>query len=213
MKTSIIIPCYFADQSFIDMTQKCIDSLKAYGWPDEQIVVDDGSPLSVPDGFGTTAYFKLPENKGFPGAVNQGLLAAKQDILIVSNNDIEFAPGWLEAILKPLELGYDISSIVTSDQTWETWDEITEGDRFGSLWAMKRKVYDTLGGLDERFGKGTFEDTDYYRRALDAGFRVGKNHAGLVEHIGRATFDIVDPTRSNFIKNRKVYRGKWGKVD
>lgn len=211
-KTSMIIPCYFADQSFIDMTQRCLDSLQ-YGRPDEVIVVDDGSPDYEDFGLDVDHWLYLPKNLGFPGAVNVGLARAKHDILIISNNDIEFAPYWIEELLKPLALGYDISSIVTSDQGWETRDEITEGDRFGSLWAMKRKVYETLGGLDERFGKGTFEDTDYYRRALAAGFRIGKNHRGFVEHIGRATFDVVDPVRENFLKNREVYRDKWGEID
>lgn len=152
-------------------------------------------------------------NQGYPAAVNTGLKAVTGDIIIVSNNDIVFTPGWLEALLKPLTLGYDVSSICTSDQGWETRDEITEGDRFGSLWAIKRQVYGKIGGLDERFGRGTFEDADYWRRALAAGFRVAKNHAGLVEHLGRRTFDTIDPGHQTFEANKKIYLDKWGKLD
>lgn len=210
MKTSIIIPCYFKDNSFVQMTDECIASLIEFGTPDEVIVVDDGSPIHVE--FANCECILREKNGGFPAAVNTGLENATGDILIISNNDIVFTPDWLEELLKPLKEGFDISSIVTSDQGWETKDLISQDDRFGSLWAMKRKVYDTIGGMDERFGTGTFEDADYYLRARQAGFIIGKNWNGLVEHRGRATFDAVDPKHNIFIKNRELFREKWGYI-
>jgi GT2 family glycosyltransferase len=208
VKTSIIIPCYWVNVHLIRLTEDCLTSLKAYGSPDEVIVVDDGSPITV------GANVVRETNGGFAAAVNSGLREASGDVLIVSNNDIVFTPCWLNAILSPLDAGYDISSIRTSDcDGYTVEDKITENDNFGSLWAMKRNVYETLGGLDERFGKGTFEDQDYKQRALAAGFRIAKNHAGLVEHVGRATFDTVDPGHESFSRNQKVYKEKWGRVD
>lgn len=216
--TSLIIPCYWANQELVDITQKCLDSLK-YGRPDEVIVVDDWSPIPF-----TSFYFKGKQpdltvapaqerNLGYAGAVNAGLKEAKSDVMIVSNNDIVFTPGWLEAILKPLEQGYDIASIRTSDNGYETEDKITEGDKFGSLWAMRRQVYDTIGGLDESFGKGYFEDLDYQKRAEAAGFKVGKNHAHLVEHVGKATFKTVDADDTAYLTAMEKYRQKYGVVE
>lgn len=207
MRNSLIIPCYFANQELIDITQQCIDSLRD---PiDQLIVVDDGSPLRS-----KLSTMRRHRNGGYAKAVNSGLRKANGDVLIISNNDIVFYPGWLQAILQPLRQGYDISSIRTSDSDgWEIEDKITEDDKFGSIWAMKRKVYETIGGLDERFGQGTYEDTDYRRRAMEAGFKIAKNHAGLVEHIGRATFRVVDPQEKIFQKNTLIYKDKWGEVD
>jgi Predicted glycosyltransferases len=204
MKTSIVIPAYYYDDSYVEMTQDCVDSLK-YERPDEVIVVDDGSPIKS-----SISTIVLPENKGFGHAVNTGLERAKGDVLIISNNDIVFTPNWLTELLKPLKNGFDISSIVTSDQGWETKDLISEDDRFGSLWAMTRKVYKSLGGFDEQFGIGYFEDTDYYLRAKKAGFHIGKNWNGLVEHKGRATFSKVDPDNKYFLENKKKFINKWG---
>lgn len=206
-KTSLIIPCYFADESFVKMTSDCLESLK-YGRPSEVIMVNDGSPLSSIWVWGADSQINLRDNHGYATAVNTGLRAAHENVLIVSNNDIIFTPGWLEALLKPLHEGYDISSIVTSDSGYTTEDKITEGDKFGSLWAMKRKVYDTLGGLDESFGN-YFEDLDYRRRAIIAGFKIGKNHAGLVEHEGKATFKVVDPEDKLYYAAQAKYLDKW----
>lgn len=214
----MIVPCYWASMDLIETTAKCLDSLSETtdSQPEEVLIINDGSPLDMSfiDDTDFKQQFKQinrENNGGYAAAVNTGLYYAKGDILIISNNDIRFYPRWLEHILKPLK-DYDISSIVTSDQGWDTRDEITEGDKFGSLWAMKRKVYDTIGGLDETFGKGYFEDLDYQKRAEEAGFKVAKNHAGLVEHTGKATFKEVDPEDKAYIKARSRFIEKHGKV-
>lgn len=206
MRTSTIIPCYFYDDSFVEMTKNCLESLD-FERPDQVIVVDDGSPVSS-----DIATVVLPQNKGFGGAVNSALKLAYGDIIVVSNNDIVFTPNWLSELCKPLKLGFDVSSIVTSDQGWETKDLITEGDRFGSLWAMKREVYEKIGGFDEQFGMGYFEDTDYYLRAKKAGFKIGKNWNGLVEHKGKATFSVVDPHDNQYLQSQKLFKDKWGYI-
>jgi GT2 family glycosyltransferase len=215
VKTSLIMPCYFADESFVDMTRVCLHSLR-FGMPDEVIVVDDGSPIEPKYNafpvYGRT--IRRKKNGGYAAAVNTGLQAATGDIIIIANNDIEFVPGWLEAITEPLQNGYDIGSIRTHGRTdtdaYTTKDKVTEGDEFGSLWAMRRETYGKLGPLDTRFGKGYFEDTDYRRRALDAGLRIAKNHRAVVEHVGSATFGAVDPDRELFERAMEVFRQKWG---
>jgi len=189
-KVSVIIPCLWTDQKYIDMTFKCVKSMG-----------DIGEVLIVAD------------QKSFAKNVNVGLKAATGDILIICNNDIEFIqPDWLDHLLKPLDYGYDISSIRTTDSDgWQTEDKITEADKFGSLWAMKRSVYETVGLLDESFGN-YFEDLDYQKRAEDAGFKVAKNHAGLVEHIGKATFSEVDTSDTAYQLAMERFKEKWGKV-
>ena len=211
IKTSIIIPCYYVNQSFVRMTNTCLKSM-APEVPDEVIVVDDCSPVKGPKFKGTTV-IRRHTNGRFPKAVNTGLEAAHGDILIVSNNDIVFFPGWLEGLKKGLE-HYDIASIrVTDSDGWEVEDKYTENDYFGSLWAMRRKVYDTIGGLDEDFKLGAFEDKDYYNRAKEAGFTIGKYHGALVDHQGRATNDIVFPNKEDFESSKIVYHKKYGRVD
>ena len=53
---------------------------------------------------------------------------------------------------------------------------------------MKRAVYDAIGGLDERFGIGFFDDDDLAERARRAGFELAVAHDLFVHHFGSRTF-------------------------
>jgi GT2 family glycosyltransferase len=212
-KVSLIIPCYHATHDLLVTTLACLNSLNETDAPDEVIVVDDGSPLKL-GGIDDVILLTRRKNGGYAAAVNTGLKEATGNIIVICNNDVVFLqPQWLEELIKPLKLGYSIASIRTTDSDgWLTEDKITEGDKFGSIWAMKRDVYETIGGLDETFGKGYFEDLDYHKRAEDSGFKIAKNHAGIVEHIGKATFRIVDPSDRSYATARARFKEKWGKV-
>lgn len=214
---SAIVPCLWVNEELVDMTIKCVSGLKQATEIDDLIIVDDGSPF---DYFGQAVrrlegYIQIireQQNNGYATAVNSGLKVAKGEIIVVCNNDIEFIQhGWLHHLTWPLE-EYDICSIRTSDSDgWETKDELEEGAKFGSLWAMRREVYEKIGGLDESFGN-YFEDLDYQKRAEDAGFKVVKNHAGLVHHIGKATFSQTDPEDKNYFEAMDKFKKKWGEV-
>ena len=52
---------------------------------------------------------------------------------------------------------------------------------------MKRAVYDAIGGLDERFGLGFFDDDDLAERGA-AGFELAVAHDLFVHHFGSRTF-------------------------
>ena len=214
MKTSMIITYYYVDDSTVDMTLRCLNSLE-FGRPDEVILVNDGSKVSKELlEYPGIRYIQRPENGGFAACVNTGLDAASNEVIIICNNDIELSPGWLEAITEPLTQGYSISSIRTTDQTgYDTEDVTTEGDNFGSIWAMTRTAYELIGKMDESLGKGYFEDQDYKQRALSLGLKIAKNHRVAVEHVGKATFSKIDPEDEHFRAGMQRYKDKYGRVD
>lgn len=210
---SIIIPCYWANKELVEMTLECVKSVARYTTlPHELIIVDDGSP--VPKNKNKFVDFVIRDiNGGYAAAVQTGVERARGDILVILNNDTEVGPGWLEGLVEPLD-EYDIMSIRTSDQTgFGTENTITEGDKFGSCWAIKRSVWDALGGLDESFGKGYFEDLDLWRRAQDAGYKIGKNHSVVIYHRGKQTFQTVDPNDSAYRHGMEQYKKKHGVVE
>jgi len=138
------------------------------------------------------------------------LFHATGDVLILGNNDLVFPEGWLEELLSVLDSGYDIATCWTSDQDDIVMgDHIEEDAKFGALFAMRREVYETIGPFDEQF-KGYFSDTDYRRRALDAGFTIGKTYNLVVHHHAKATYTLTDPDDKEFIRSARLYEIKWG---
>lgn len=212
---SLIIPAYMSSPKLVKMTGDCLRSLRENSspQPDEVILVDDGSPIKIHIN-PSVQILELPENGGYAAAVNAGMSAAKGDYLVICNNDVQFVQrDWLTHLLKPLKEGYHISSILTTDSDgWITNEIITEGDKFGSIWAITKQAYKTLGPLDVSFGKGYFEDLDYHHRANVAGLRVAKNRAGIVEHLGKATFKENDPDDEYYAAAQKRYEEKNGPV-
>ena len=64
----------------------------------------------------------------------------------------------------------------------------TAGKLSGFCLLMKRAVYEAIGGLDERFGLGFFDDDDLAVRARRAGFELAVAHDLFVHHFGSRTF-------------------------
>jgi GT2 family glycosyltransferase len=201
----------------MDMTEQFLLSMNEEK-PDELIIVNDGSHLPFGKSYFTdffnTRIFQLEPNQGYTRAVNEGLKSAKGDVLIVANNDLTLDKGWLTGLLKPLNEGYDISTVQVVDrgQSYQIRDDVTEGDKFGSLFALTRKVYKKVGGLDEELGSGYFTDLDLQRRAEDAGFKVGKNWRTVVYHHPKSTFSQIDPIDEQYLAAMSNFKKKHGKV-
>lgn len=187
---SLIIPAYHADKELYDTTVKCLNSV----WNHEVqlILIADNQPYTV--------------------NVNAGLRAASGDVVVVGNNDLVFHEGWLTRLLPLLDAGYDIATCWTSDQDVKLEEDVESNAKFGSLFAMKRDVYETLGGFDEQF-KGYFSDLDYRQRAIDAGFKIGKNLSLVVEHKAKATYRVTDPDDNEYQRSKLLYEAKWGFVE
>jgi GT2 family glycosyltransferase len=199
------------------MTARCLNSVvdSTDDEPREVIIVDDGSPIQAEfkDSTDLVQNFRTIRrelNGGYCAAVNMGMFYAKGDVLILGNNDLTFEEGWLEGLLSVLDKGYDLATCWTSDQDNIVLEDKIEDDaRFGSLFAMKREVYETVGPFDEQF-RGYFGDTDYRKRVMDNGFKIGKNLNLVVKHKAKATYIHTDPDDFEFRKAARLYEIKWG---
>ncbi len=220
LTVSLVIPCYWVNRELIESTERCLLSLADSGrQPDQLILVNDGSPKGMaPDNYfisRTKAQtVEVEANRGYTIAVNRGLKASTGDVVIIGNNDLLFTKGWLDAILEPLKQGYDISSVATIEpkKSFVPSPGIVEGDKFGSLFAMTRRVLTKLGGLDEDLGRGYFTDLDLQKRAQDAGFKDGKSFKVAVQHLPKSTFRVVDPDDKMYLESKEAFIKKHGKV-
>jgi len=180
-------------------------------------------------------------NLGFPAAVNQGLKAASGDYLVLLNNDAVVTDGWLNQLIAltemptanpPIGIAGPMSNYVTPPQLIEhvPYRDMPSMERFAHQWReqhrgqwstvgklsgfcllMKRAVYEAIGGLDERFGLGMFDDDDLAMRARRAGFELALAHDLFIHHFGSRTFvgNGID-TEALLNENSQRFAAKWG---
>ncbi|HEV3261711.1 MAG TPA: glycosyltransferase, partial [Gemmataceae bacterium] len=234
--TSIVIVTH----NELAYTRQCIESIRQYtDEPYELVFVDNGSTDGTPDYLRSLPDVKVlvnQENRGFPAAVNQGIEAATGKQILLLNNDTLVTTGWLRCLLQALHsdshigLAGPCSNQVSGEQEVRVrYDDLGGLDGFAWDWSkahdqqrvdtdrlvgfclvIRRELIDTIGLLDERFGIGCFEDDDYCRRALQAGYRAVIARDAFVHHFGGRTFigSGVD-FRALMEKNQELFRAKW----
>jgi GT2 family glycosyltransferase len=77
---------------------------------------------------------------------------------------------------------------------------------------VHRRVFEAIGLFDENYRIGQFEDADFFRRATNAGFRLGITGRSFIHHFGSVTQKALGQGRVEkpyVAENRAYYRKKW----
>lgn len=202
----------------------------------ETIVVDNGSGDGSADmaerEFGARV-IRNAENRGFCAANNQGIAAARGELIALLNNDAEAEPGWLAALARVFAdrdgIGMAASKILVYEDPsridkaghliWPDGQNRGRGtgaidsgqfDRMEeALWpdgcaAMYRKtMLDEIGGFDEDFF-AYGDDAELGLRARIAGWQCLYVPDAVVRHRRGATLGLDSARRLELIERNRV---------
>lgn len=132
---------------------------------------------------------------GFAKAVNQGLRVAMGDFLCVVNNDLYLAKGSLRDLC--------VENVVTSPIV-----NGSEQDFWGCWFCIPRSIFEKVGGLDEQFEVGYFEDLDYRQRLLKEGVELRCITSVRVDGQGGTTMKQFKQEEV-FNTNKAKFEEKW----
>lgn len=230
MKCDLIIPVW----NQFDFTKDCVEGiLKNTRIPYRLILVDnasgaetqvylEGLKAKMPD---TVELIRNDENLGFIKAVNQALKLSGAPYVCILNNDTVPAPGWLERMVEFAESHEDIGLVnpqcnghldmpieehaAVLKKNKDEYMEMNQCQGFCML--VKRQLIEKIGVLDEAFGIGGYDDTDYSMRAHLAGYRCAAIKDSYVYHRLHASFN-KSGDRDHWVKrNQRLYYEKWGR--
>lgn len=227
-KVSVIILSY----NHPDLMKKTLDSVINFShYPNlEIIVVDNASNQETVKLLKSYPQIKLILNKtnyGFSKGNNIGLKAATGDYLILLNNDVIVTSGWISRLLfyaqqpkvglvgpvtnsigNEAKIDFDISNY--HNYTYPHWGQYLEVNNIAAFcWIMSRKTYQLIGELDERFGRGMFEDDDYCKRVKNKNLKILITDDTFVHHFGAASFSQIPEYQQLFLENKNKFEKKW----
>jgi GT2 family glycosyltransferase len=182
----------------------------------------------------------LAHNAGFAAGSNRGVRQAKGEYLILLNADTIVTAGWMERLIRHHRKDPSLGIVVpvtnwasneaginvnyTNLQEMEEFSASRAREKMGCSLEIRmaplfcalipRAVWEKAGELDERFEAGMFEDDDFSRRVLEAGYRILCAEDCFVHHFGHGALSKLPARKYQtlFARNRDRFEQKWGCV-
>lgn len=183
---------------------------------------------------------RLNQNAGFPGGMNAGLAEATGEFIFLVSSDVLVPNGTVRRLVDAMKahpnagLVAPVSNAAGNEQQISIEPDLPvagvleAGRDFADAGGLavsglvahrldfcfvclRRNVYQSIGGLDEAFNPGYYEDFDYSLRVRDSGHGVLISENAFVFHEGGATFGRDSKEKKLLIKrNKKYFLSKHG---
>jgi GT2 family glycosyltransferase len=227
MGPTIVIPVFNQAR----YTGLCLDSLRASGVSDSQIVVVDNASTDHTAGLLSERpglnVIRNDRNRGCGYAWNQGVRARPAPWTLLLNNDVLAPAGWLEGLLGFVEEHpFDIVSpaLCNGEKDYDLEAFAREfmrkmarvkraGTASGVCFMVRQRVFDAGGPFDDDPRLGGYEDDEFFRRSRQAGFRLATTGRSFLHHFGSVTQKAIKAGREkprSSLGDRAYYRQKYG---
>lgn len=186
---------------------------------------------------------KTKSNQGFVGNCNQAAEQAAGEFIIFLNNDTEVKPGFIDELISPFlnleNVGMTGAKLLNADGSlqeaggliWKTgqpWNVGRGENPYFPSWCYTREVdyvsgaalaitdalWNSLGGFNEAFAPGYYEDTDLAFRVREAGKRVIYAAKSVVTHYDGASShgQVGGGMKRHQEVNGRKFRAKWSRA-
>ncbi len=196
LRVSIVIPVYNRASLIGPVIEALLDQTYK---PFEIIIVDDGSTDNTERIVSSyQVKYIYQENRGPAAARNRGFRESGGDIIAFIDSDCIAKKDWLENLIKGFDFAevgavagsYDIanpesllSRLIHEEIKWRHSGFKRYIRAFGSYnVAIRREVFEKVGGFDETYRTASGEDNDLSYRILKAGYKIRFMPDALVAH-------------------------------
>ena len=174
------------------------------------------------------------ENLGFIKNVNKGFSMCKSDYVMLLNTDCFVANNavgkLMDHMIKDEQIGLicpicsnaaNLTLPIFEGFSYQMMDKLLE-EKFsginydactvvGNCLMISKKCIDEVGYLDEIYGMGYGDETDYQFKSMEKGFTAKVALDTYVFHKAEVSFNTTNKKRSERLeKNRKIFFDRWG---
>jgi O-antigen biosynthesis protein len=140
------------------------------------------------------------DKMGYAKAINKGLALARGEFLIVMNDDMILEAGKMSDLCDKKA----VTSPLVNGKSQAFW---------GCCFCIPRKIYEEIGGLDERYRISYFDDEDFWFTLKHNGIPHYCNEKVNVLHPdGGRTLHTFPDHQTFFEENKVKFLEKWGKL-
>lgn len=205
----------------------------------ELITIDNGSTDETKAYFGglpNTKKISFPENIGVDKAINYGFRIAEGKYTLNLSNDIVVTSHWLGNLVACMEANERVAMVVpvcgassNNQQVNLNYHSLEEMQLFAQVYnqsdpnrweerlklvtytcLFKTDVQKAIGGFDEDFNPGAYDDDAIGFRIRRAGYKLILAKDTYVHHFGSITFNEEYKKNDIATKNRCLFTSKFG---
>lgn len=197
----------------------------------------------LPDRIRGVRFLRHAASEGFVRSCNDGAKAARGTYVLMLNNDTEVTPGWIDALLYVFDhfknvgmagakLLYPNGKLQEAGGiVWnngDPWNYGRDGNAHdprynytrqvdylsGACLLLRKTVWDELGGFDERYSPGYFEDTDLAFKVRERGLKTVYTPFSQVIHFEGVSHgtQVTSGTKRYQEINRPKFKAHWSRA-